>query len=126
LFSGGLPAFAAFDTDYFLAFFTGGTPKAATFDTSEMQINPGRRSFVSEVRAVTDATTHTMQIAAGARYSGTEPTFGSAVTPNSSTGISHFRSSGLTHKFRLNIAAGEDWTHVYGLEDLRAQPEGRR
>jgi hypothetical protein len=126
LFSGGLPAFAAFNTTYELVFYTGGSPKAATFDTWEMQQTLGRRSFVGEVRPVTDATTYTMQIASNDRYSGTEPTFGSAVSPHSSTGICHFRSSGLTHKFRLNIAAGEDWTHVYGLEDIKTQPEGRR
>jgi hypothetical protein len=126
LFSGGLPAFAAFTTDYKLAFFTGGAPKAATFDTWEMALASGRRSFLQECRAVTDATTHTMSVATADRFSGTEPTFGTAVSPNSSTGICHFRSDGYLHKLRLEIAAGEDWTHVMGIEDLRAKPTGRR
>ena len=75
---------------------------------------------------MTDCTTHTLQIAANDRYSGTAPTFGTAVTPNSTTGIAHFRKPGLTHKFRLNIPAGEAWTHVHGIRDIRVLPEGRR
>jgi hypothetical protein len=126
LFSGGLPAFAAFTTDYILGFFTGGTPKAATFDTWEMPLAPGRRAFLQEARVVTDATTHTLKVAPADRFSGTEPTFGSAVSPNSTTGICHFRSDGYMHKFRAEIAAGEDWSHVMGLEDIRAVPSGRR
>jgi hypothetical protein len=125
LFSGGLPAFAAFTTDHKLAYHTGAN-RAATFDTWEMQLNPGRRSFVQEVRPVLDATTYTMKIATAARHSGTALTFGSAVSPNSSTGICHFRSDGLLHKFRLEIAASQSWSHVMGLEDIRAKPTGRR
>lgn len=125
LFSGGLPALAGFTSDYKLAFFTG-TNKAATLDTWEMPLVQGRRAFLQECRAVTDATTHTMQVAPADRHSATDPTFGSAVSPNSSTGICHFRSDGRAHKFRLNIAAGETWSHVYGIDDIRAQPSGRR
>ena len=125
LFSGGLPAFAAFTTDNKLGYFTG-TNKAASFDTWEMQLSPGRRSFLQELRPVLNATTYTVKVAASDRYSGTAPTFGSAVSPNASTGICHFRSSGLNHAFRLEIAAGQDWTHVHGLTDVMAKAEGRR
>lgn len=125
LFSGGLPAFAAFTTDNKLGYFTGPN-KAASFDTWEMQLTPGRRSFLQELRPVLDATTYTVSVATGDRYSGTSPTFGTAVSPNTSTGICHFRASGLLHKFRLAIAAAQEWSQVHGLDDLMAKPEGRR
>ena len=125
LFSGGLPAFAAFTTDNKLGYFTGSN-KAASFDTWEMPLAQGRRAFLQEVRPVLDATTYTVKVAASSRHQAAFPTFGTAVSPNTSTGICHFRSSGLMHQFRLEIAAAQEWSHVHGLDDVMARAEGRR
>lgn len=123
LFTGGLPLFAVFTTDHHLATLTG-APKAATFDTWEMQHTPGRRTFVKGVRPVLDATTFTMKIASASRYSGSAMSFGTAVSPNTRSGMCEFRSDGLLHQYRLQIAAGETWTQVDGLDDFDLNPSG--
>ena len=123
LFTGGTPIMAVFDTSNRLCSLTG-TPRAATFDTADVELNPGMRSFVQEATVITDCPTYTLK-AITSDFAGGARTVGSAVTPFSSTGISHFRSSAKYHAFRMEIAAAVDWDHVVGVEP-RARAEGRR
>lgn len=123
LFSGGALRFAAFTTDNKLGFFTG-LPRAATLTTADVQLNAGMRSFLQEARVVTDAPSYTLKAVKSDKHGGTR-TEGAAVTPATSTGICHFRSSALLHAFKLEIPAGTDWNHVVGVEPV-AIPEGRR
>lgn len=123
LFTGGSPRFAAFDTDNKLGFFTG-SPRAATLETADIEMSPGSLSFLREARVYTDATDFTLK-AGTADYHGQALTWGSAVTPYSSTRACHFRSTGRTHRFRMEIAAGADWSHVTGLE-ATANRAGKR
>lgn len=123
LLQGGRPEFVAFTTDDRLGFFSGAA-MAATLETADVELNAGRRSYLQEARVYTNATDFTLQVGTSVRHGGTV-TWGSAVSPYSETGICHFRSAALLHRFRMNIAAGADWDHVMGL-DARSRPEGRR
>jgi hypothetical protein len=123
LFTGGLDRFAAFDSSNKIGFFTG-APMAATIDSAEMELTPGRRTFVQEVQAITDCSNFTLRIGASDKF-GTVPGLGTVVTPYSGTGIAHFRSAGRIHRLRMETASAATWEHTTGFE-IRAKPEGRR
>lgn len=123
LFSGGLVRFAAFNTSNELCFFTG-EPRAATLETSDLEFNPGFRSFLQELRVYTDCTDFTIEV--GTRdFHGDPITWCNPVTPFSTTKACHFRSNGRLHRIRMNIAEGMNWNHVIGLEE-KVRREGQR
>lgn len=122
LLTGGALRFAAFDTSNRLGFFTG-APRAASIDTADIQLTPGRRSWLAEARVVTDSPTFTLRAITSDYHGGTR-TVGNAVTPFSRTGICHFRSSALMHALRMEIPASVDWKHASGIDGLVVAPEG--
>lgn len=123
VFSGGLPRFAAFNTNNELGFFTG-NPRAAVLETADQEFFPGSRAFLQEARVYTDAINFTVQVGAS-DFHGQEATWGNGVTPYAPTKTCHFRSAARLHRFRLNIPAGVDWNHAIGLE-AKVRQEGRR
>jgi hypothetical protein len=125
LFTGGAPTMAVFDTSHRLCYLTGGA-LAATLQTPDTELNPGSRSFVDEVRVIGDVGTSYTLKAITSDYHGGTRTTGSAVTPNSTTGISYMRSESRIHAFKLEMAAGADWNHVVALDLPRPRRTGRR
>ena len=123
LLSGGALRFAAFDTDNRLGFFTG-LPRAATLTTADVELNPGSRSFLQQVRVYTDCPDFTLRAITSDKHGGARTT-GMPVAPYGATGICHFRSSALLHAFQMDIPTGTDWNHVIGIEPASRQ-EGRR
>lgn len=125
LFTGGSPTMAVFDTSHRLCYLTG-SPRAATLQTPDIALSgANQRSFLQEARVIGDIGTNFTLKVITADYHGGTRTTGSAVTPYSSTAICHFRSSALTHAFRVEIPAGTDWNHVVGVEPT-FRSEGRR
>ena len=122
-FRGGSPRFSAFDTDNKLGFFTGGA-EAATLETADLELVPGQRAFLQEITVDTDCANYTLKAGTSDKYGGTR-TWGSAVTPFASTGVSHFRSSAKFHRIRMETEDGAEWNHIAGLRPT-ARPEGRR
>jgi hypothetical protein len=125
LFTGGAPTMAVFDTSHRLCYLTG-SPLAATLQTPDIELNPGSRSFVDEVRVIGDVGTSYTLKAITSDYHGGTRTAGSAKTPNSTTGISYMRSESRIHAFKLEMAAGADWNHVVALDLPRSRRTGRR
>lgn len=119
---GGAPTFGGFDSSNRLGFFTG-TPMAAQIDTGRLWLAKPRRAFVTGARLIGDAASHTLTFG-GASTHGGAVTFGSAVSPNA-IGKCDKRIDALLHQFRLNIAAGETWTHADGI-DVDAKASGGR
>lgn len=125
LFTGGSPTMAVFDTSHRLCYLTG-SPRSATLQTPDVTLSgPNRRSFLKEARVIGNVGTSFTLKAITADYHGGTRTTGSAVAPYSTTGICHFRSSALTHAFKMEIAAGVSWNHVTGIEPTY-RPEGWR
>ncbi len=123
LFTGGSPTMAVFDTSNRLCYLTG-TPRAATLETADQELSPGSRAFLQEARAYTNAADFTIKVGTS-DYHGGAVTWGSAVTPYSSTRTCHFRSSARLHRFRMELASGAAWDHVIGLEP-KFRTEGQR
>jgi hypothetical protein len=120
---GGRPAFGAFNTSHQFGYFEGAN-LAATLDTADVAISgPKRRTFVNGYRFITDADGHTGQIAAKDKHS-SALSFSNATAPDP-TGLVPARSDGRLHRFRLNVTAGETWTHAHGVEE-EAMPAGNR
>jgi hypothetical protein len=119
---GGSPTFGGFNSSYQLGFFTG-TPMAARMDTGKVWLANPQKAFVTGARAVTDAATHTITFGSQGTHGGSM-TFGSAVSLNA-LGIADKRIDGLWHQFRLDIAAGETWTHADGIAP-KFRPSGFR
>lgn len=121
--SGGRPAFAAFDAADRLGFFEGAA-LAATLETADVTLSPGYRSFVSGLRAITDADALTARAGRKDSESGAL-SWGNAAAPSGVTGLVALRSSARLHRFRLDIAAGDVWSVCHGVEP-EARREGRR
>jgi hypothetical protein len=123
IWKGGRPAFAAFTSDFKLAYFEG-TNAQAVLETASTELNPGSRTFVSGARLIGNADDFTMKVAGRATH-GAADSYSSAVAPSSATGIVPFRSSALLHRFQTTIAAGDVWSHAHGVR-VNHKREGQR
>jgi len=113
---GGTPYLGAFNTSNKLAFFNGAN-QAARLTSSGMHLIPGRRSYVNGCVPFTDAQGVTISVGKKERPQDTGFTYGAEVAINAQ-GLSPQRSSARIHRFRLNVAAGETWTHIQGLDPI--------
>lgn len=111
---GGRPTFGAFTSSNTLALFTGSN-MAATIETASTELIPGSRTFLSGARLVSDSDNYTLQVATADFHGGTETT-GTATSPSTVTGMTPFRRDGRLHRFRANIAAGDNWGHAHGID----------
>lgn len=121
LFFGGRPTMAAFSTDNKLGYFEGPNA-AATIQTGAIQFDDVGRTFVNELRVITDAQTFTVADAVSPYHGGTE-TWSSEVSPHPRTKMVHFRQDGRLHKLRLTIPEGTVWTVATGM-NVNAQVTG--
>jgi len=119
--TGGDVLLSGFDTSHRWNNFTG-SALDATLETGEMQVFPGHRAYVSEVRSLVDGAgaTTTIQVATRNRQIDTE-SFGSASSLNSD-GIHPVEADGRYHRFRMNITGS--FTDAIGLE-AEATPSGQ-
>jgi hypothetical protein len=129
LFAGGRPTMAGFDADTFqLGWFTGENA-AVTLETADIALSVSKqgkpqRTFLIGARLVGDCTDFTLMVGTS-DYPGGLVTWTTAKSPHPTTGICPFRSSGLYHRFRLEIPEGADWKVVSGLETFETE-EGTR
>lgn len=119
---GGLLALTAFDREHKLGNFSGPT-LSATIDTKEIQLRQGRMSTVQGFRPLVDGGALIGSV--GARQSLKDiPVFGA---PRNVNGIGEInqRKTGRYHRFRVQIGAGNDWTHAQGVS-VYSSETGRR
>ena len=121
---GGRPALAGFNGSLEFGFFEG-TNLAAIVETADVKLQPeNSRSFVNGYRIITDASTHTGQVAVKNEHYDTLA-WDSATSPVSGTGLITARANGRLHRFRCNIPAGSTWTFVQAVMPMIRQG-GRR
>jgi hypothetical protein len=123
IWSGGAPVIASFDTSFKLAFFTG-PALAATLETAEIGATDGSMREVQYVHPVVDTDEVTVSVGCRLRR-GDAPAYRSAKAPSSNTGLVRSRARSRYHRFRVNIAAGADWTHASGV-DVTTVAAGKR
>ena len=121
-FKGGRITFGAFTSSNKLSLFAG-SPAAATAETATTELTPESGSFVSGAKLKSDApSTYTMQVGS-AQVADASLTWSSANTRAARTGLVPFRSDAKLHRFRVNIPAGADWSHLHGVSP-EFQPSG--
>lgn len=111
---------AAFDTSHKLSFFNGSNMEA-TLETTEGQINPGGRAFLTEAWPQIDG--GTLSVAIGTRDRPNDTlTWGSYANQNT-VGFVPLQNNARYHRARAKIAAASTWSHAYGL-DFTARKAG--
>ena len=118
---GGQLYLGAIDGDYKAAIFSGNT-NDVEIETSEIELFPGLRSDITEVRPIVD-TTATVAITTRERLAddATTSSYSSMVT----SGSVPVRQSGRYVRANVKIAAGSTWTHAQGV-DFVATKAGQR
>ena len=119
--SGGQLLLGAIDSDFKAAIFSG-TENQGTIETRELELFPGHRSSITNVRPIVDATA-TVTIKSKERLSddAIESTSSSMVT----SGDNPVRQSGRYFRIKVVTPSGSVWTHAQGV-DLTASRIGLR
>lgn len=118
--AGGAPVFGAFDSSHYLATFTGPALQA-TIETQELELVEGRRSVVSGVRPLIDASDATVIVRSkDAPFAALTDTAATAVESN---GVATVLSAGLYHRIQAVIPSGSDWSKANGV-DVMISDEG--
>ena len=110
--SGGQLYLGAIDSDYKAAIFSG-TENEGTIETRELELFPGHRSSITNVRPIVDATS-TVNVKSRERLADT-PTESSTSTMTDS-GDNPVRESGRYFRFKITTPSGSVWTHAQGVD----------
>jgi hypothetical protein len=93
-----------------------GFNQAAILETNDFEISPGNHGFLQSLRVISDAPYSSVTAQAGTRpFHGQSVTWGSAVTPSSSTGRAFLRKRGKLHRVRVNFADEAMWNYANGV-----------
>ena len=119
--NGGQLYLGAIDSDFKAAIFSG-TENEGTIETRELELFPGHRSSITNIRPIVDATS-TVTISSRERLAdtATESSSSSMVA----SGDNPVRQSGRYFKIKVKTPSGSVWTHAQGV-DLIASRIGLR
>ena len=119
--NGGQLLLGAIDSDYKAAIFSG-TENQGTIETRELELFPGHRSSITNIRPIVDATS-TVTVKSRERLAddATESSSSSMVT----SGDNPVRQSGRYFKIKVVTPSGSTWTHAQGV-DINATRIGLR
>ncbi|MCP5099923.1 MAG: hypothetical protein GY943_30590 [Chloroflexi bacterium] len=121
---GGLLNLAAFDTDGNFGFFHGSNLEA-TVETNDVNLVPGRNSFVQSIRLVSNAASGVTGKVGGRDNPGATMDWTSSLTPSSVSGKMLARKRGRSHRTQITIAAGTEWFNANGVEFIYKQSGDR-
>ncbi len=124
IWKGGRPTFAAFTADFRLKAFTGANA-AAEAQTSSLELVPGGCAFLSGVRLESNADDFTISVAT-APFHGAPESWSAPASYHALTGMTPLMLSARIHRFRVDIAAGDEWMHLAGVDVSGfVQPDGQ-
>ena len=119
--SGGQLYLGAIDSDFKAAIFSG-TENQGTIETRELELFPGHRSSITNVRPIVDATS-TVTIKSRERLADTATESSSSTMVSS--GDNPVRQSGRYFKIKVTTPSGSVWSHAQGV-DINATKIGLR
>lgn len=111
---GGAQELAAVTPEGYLAYLTGANLEA-TIETNEISFNGTSRAMVNGGRLDTDAINPTVQMMT-TDYKGASFNTRPAISPSARTRSLSLRGDGRTHKFKVNIPSGENWSIISGID----------
>ncbi len=124
----GRQLLAGFDPAHRLGYFEGATLNAVV-ETAEAQLVAGRRALVRAVRPLVEGVAATgagITLQLGTRNTTVEPVIWTGPRGLDANGICPVRSNARYHRARIGIAAGTTWSHIRGVDEVRARAEGTR
>lgn len=110
----------AYNTSHILSDFSGANVPG-TLESGDVEITPGSRTFVNEVRPIVDSADATVQIAATGRKN--QPAVFGQISKQDDDGKCSVRSDGRYHRFRTNLPA--TFTNAVGI-DVAGRASGRK
>ena len=115
--NGGQRYLGAIDNNFKAAIFSG-TENEGTIETREMELFPGHRSSITNVRPIVDATsTVTIKTKERLADTATESTSSTMVT----SGDNPVRQSGRYFKIKVITPSGSVWTHAQGVDVIASR-----
>jgi hypothetical protein len=115
--NGGQRYLGAIDNNYKAAIFSG-TDNEGTIETREMELFPGHRSSIVNVRPIVDATsTVTIQSKERLADISTESSSSTMVA----SGDNPVRQSGRYFKIKVKTPSGSVWTHAQGVDVIASR-----
>lgn len=120
--AGGKSILSGFNTSHKLGFFSGSN-LAATVETGDLDLQEGKRVFVTGIRPIVDTTSVTASI--GYRNDQADSVSYTSATSPAADGFCPQRISTRYSRAKIEIAAGASWNHLSSFEP-RLRPEGRR
>lgn len=112
-----------FGTDHKLGFFNGAA-LAPTVDTTEAEPIPGRKAFTRSVRPMVDG--GTPSVAIGVRNRPNDAVVWKSAVPQDAAGDCKSRVKGRYQRARITLPPGQTWTHIMGIDDIKAVDVGDR
>lgn len=122
LWTQGALTLGMFDTEDKIATLTGDTFEA-TLETREAELVQGRRSFVTDVRPIVDASDVMVSVARRERQADQPIT--TSESPINDAGTAPLRGSGRYFRAKVRIPEASSWTHAQGV-DYSAIEDGAR
>jgi hypothetical protein len=110
----------AYDDSHILSDFSGANT-SGTLETGDIELNPGGRTFVNEVRPIVDSADATVQIAATSKKN--ESFEYCPIIKQDSDGKCPSRVDGRYHRFRVHLPA--TFENAVGI-DVEGRPSGRQ
>ena len=115
--NGGQRYLGAIDNNYKAAIFSG-TENEGTLETREMELFPGHRSSITNVRPIVDAlSTVTIKTKERLVDTATESTSSSMIA----SGDNPVRQSGRYFKIKVITPSGSVWTHAQGVDVIASR-----
>ena len=119
--SGGQLYLGAIDSNFKAAIFSG-TENEGTLETRELELFPGHRSSITNIRPIVDATS-TVTVKSRERLADTATESSSSTMVSS--GDNPVRQSGRYFKIKVITPSGSVWSHAQGV-DINATKIGLR
>ena len=110
--SGGQLYLGAIDSDFKAAIFSG-TENQGTIETRELELFPGHRSSITNVRPIVDASA-TVTVKSKERLADSDTE--SSVSTMNDSGDNPVRESGRYFKIKVVTPSGVNWTHAQGVD----------
>lgn len=116
------PLFGAFGTDHNSGGFNG-SALAPSVDTVEAQIIDGHKALVRQLRPTVDGGTPSVALGTRNRIQDSV-SFGAAVPLNSRGFCRYTTSRARYHRARITLSAGDTWSHIQGIDEVKARAAG--
>lgn len=114
---------AAFWSAHASGYFNG-SPMGCAVDTAEFEPVPGQRAFVRECRPLVDGTA-ALGVGAFTRNRQADAIVEGPVVSMQAIGTVPMRVNARYHRYRILVSGG-NWTHISGIDGLKAEAAGER